>query len=58
MDIHESIRKIIGVEMEKFNKALYDTLSTDNVLLATTQKRKRMQQTSDSPKEQKRNTQT
>ena len=33
MDIHESIKKIIGVEMENFNKALYDTLSTDNVLL-------------------------
>ena len=33
MNIHESIKKIIGVEMENFNKALYDTLSTDNVLL-------------------------
>ena len=33
MDIHESIKKIIGVEMENFNKALYNTLSTDNVLL-------------------------
>ena len=33
MSIHESIKKIIGVEMENFNKALYDTLSTDNVLL-------------------------
>ena len=33
MDIHESIKKIIGVEMENFNKALYETLSTDNVLL-------------------------
>lgn len=33
MDIHGSIKKIIGVEMENFNKALYDTLSTDNVLL-------------------------
>ena len=33
MDIRESIKKIIGVEMENFNKALYDTLSSDNALL-------------------------
>lgn len=33
MDIKESIKNIIGVEMESFNKALYSALSTDNVLL-------------------------
>lgn len=33
MDIRESIKKIIGVEMENFNKALYDTLASDNSLL-------------------------
>ena len=33
MDIKESIKNIIGVEMESFNKALYSALSTDTVLL-------------------------
>ena len=33
MSIKESIKEVIGYEMESFNKTLADTLSTDNVLL-------------------------
>jgi octaprenyl-diphosphate synthase len=33
MSIKESITKVIGYEMESFNKTLADTLSTDNVML-------------------------